>query len=215
MRKLTMLLIATMAILTTMPLSAAGGTTYEVTVTNLTPGQSFTPLLLATHMNRISLFQVGHEASEELELIAEGGDIGPLMMMLANRPKDVLDVQASAGLLGPGESVTVEIVGNHLFNRLSLVGMLIPTNDSIVAINATKLAPSKQLTVPAYDAGTEFNDELCENIPGPVCGGAGLSMEDGEGFIHISGGISGHGDLDPGAYDWRNPVAHVEIRRKR
>jgi hypothetical protein len=67
--------------------------------------------------------------------------------------------------------------------------------------------------VPAYDAGTELNDELCENIPGPLCGGGAVSAESGEGFVHIANGIHGIGDLAPELYDWRNPVAKVTIRR--
>ena len=34
-----------------------------------------------------------------------------------------------------------------------------------------------------------------------------------EGFVHISRGIQGHGDVDPVNYDWRSTVALVEIRR--
>jgi hypothetical protein len=31
--------------------------------------------------------------------------------------------------------------------------------------------------------------------------------------VHIHAGIHGIGELDPVAYDWRNPVALIEIRR--
>jgi hypothetical protein len=65
----------------------------------------------------------------------------------------------------------------------------------------------------AYDAGSEMNDELCSNIPGPQCGGAPFSMGLAEGYVHISRGISGEGDLAASAYDWRNPVARVSVSR--
>ena len=69
---------------------------------------------------------------------------------------------------------------------------------------------------PGYDAGSELNDELCLNIPGPVCGGAGGSPEaGGEGYVHISGGISGKADLAAATYDWRNPTAKIVIKRVR
>ena len=35
-----------------------------------------------------------------------------------------------------------------------------------------------------------------------------LPMLDG-----VHGGIHGIGDLDPATYEWRNPVAHVEVVR--
>ena len=67
--------------------------------------------------------------------------------------------------------------------------------------------------VPAYDAGTEINDESCDSIPGPVCGGEGMSGEDGEGFVSVHRGIHGVADLPAETYDWRNPVASISIRK--
>jgi hypothetical protein len=117
-------------------------------------------------------------------------------------------------LINPGESVTVTISGSRDYNRLSLAGMLLPTNDTFVAVNSMPLprryAGSMAL---AYDAGSEANDELCENIPGPTCGGIPFSEGLAEGFVHVSRGISGEGDLEASGYDWRNPVARVTVRR--
>jgi hypothetical protein len=72
---------------------------------------------------------------------------------------------------------------------------------------------------PAYDAGSERNDELCASIPGPdffECGGpgGGSQVEGGEeGFVHVHSGIHGVGDLVPAERDWRNPVARISITR--
>lgn len=213
MKKLTAFLAGALMAAGLLPATAMAGAIYEITITNLTKGQSFTPFVLATHRSRVDMFDVGRPASDELTAIAESGDIMPMMERLS-RSDHVLDIQATSGLLAPGESVSVDIEGDHIFNRLSIAGMLIPTNDSFIGVDSTKLSRWKLLEMPAYDAGTETNDEDCSRIPGPVCGGSGPSpADDGEGFIHTSVGISGHGDLDPGAYDWRNPAAHVEIRR--
>jgi len=119
-------------------------------------------------------------------------------------------------LLGPGESISFEIEGYGRFNRFSLAAMLIPTNDTFVAVDSVAL-PSRSRTVlaHAYDAGSEPNDESCANIPGPVCGGEGGSPgAGGEGYVHLSSGIHGIGDLGPETYDWRSAVAEVTIRRK-
>ncbi|MEE8338660.1 MAG: spondin domain-containing protein, partial [Xanthomonadales bacterium] len=124
-----------------------------------------------------------------------------------------LNTAIAGGLLLPGESVTVEIQGNGRFNRLSITSMLIPTNDTFVGLRSMKLpSRSSMAAVPAFDAGTETNDEDCTNIPGPDCGGEGYNVAGGEGFVYISNGISGIDDLAPSAFDWRNPVARVVVK---
>ena len=65
----------------------------------------------------------------------------------------------------------------------------------------------------ALDAGTEENDELCMNIPGPTCMGAPFSDGQAEGFVYVSSGIHGQGDLSASEYDWNNHVARVSITR--
>ena len=189
---------------------------YAVTVTNITSNQIFTPLLVATHKSSISLFRAGDPASTELAIMAESGDIAPLTALLNSLPDKVYATADSGGLLEAGQSVTIKISTTKKFSRVSVVGMLIPTNDTFVALNSARLPRySNSHSVPGYDAGSEYNDELCANIPGPppVCAGVGFSAEDGEGFVHISPGIHGIGDLEPSAYDWRNPGARISVKR--
>ena len=192
---------------------------YEVSVTNITPGQTFTPILAVTHKSSVSLFELGEAASPELAQLAESGNIMPLMNTLQGMPAKVFTTASSQGLLGPGESVTLKIKGTRRFNRLSLAAMLIPTNDTFVALDSILLPRyRKSRSVPAYDAGSEVDDELCVNIPGPFCMGdvnGGNAAEDGEGFVHIGNGIHAIGDLDAAVFDWRNPVAKVTVRRVR
>ena len=215
MRRLAAVLAALTFGLAVLPVQAQlASKNYEVSITNMTEAQAFTPFILATHMSSIRLFTPGEPATEELAELAEGGATGPLEALLSLYPGEVLDVVTSAGLLMPGETVRLEISGDILRRRLSFAAMLIPTNDSFVGLNAMILpATSNSALAPAYDAGSEENDELCANMPGPVCGGEGFSLDDGEGFVYISQGIQGVGDLDQATYDWRNPVAYVQIRR--
>lgn len=63
-----------------------GGREYAVTITNLTRGQSFTPILVFSHRPRVTLFEVGSPASSELATLAEDGDIGPLSTLLSEKP---------------------------------------------------------------------------------------------------------------------------------
>ncbi|MGH8704492.1 MAG: spondin domain-containing protein [Burkholderiales bacterium] len=198
------------------PAAADDAAFFEVTVTNATAAQSFTPILVATHASDSVLFRLGEPASAELAVLAEGGDTAPLAAALAQN-NQVLDVQSSSGLLAPGQSSTLRVATRGRFKRVSVAAMLIPTNDSFLALNGMRgPSGSDSITVfvPAYDAGSEPNDNRCVSIPGPVCGGEGTSPNaGGEGFVHISRGTHGNGDLDPAVYDWRNPVARITVRR--
>ena len=200
------------------------GRRYEVTITNITKGQTFTPLLVATHTNDVQLFQVGAAASPALETLAESGDTMPATDELLAAGRAVGTVETIPGLLGPGQSVSVVVQAPKRARRLSVAAMLIPTNDTFVALNSVPLPrKTRVFDAPAYDAGTEANDQNCTNIPGPRCQGAGSSAPaDGdEGFIHIGNGFhelgTGQGPdgevLGPFTYDWRNPVARVAVRR--
>ncbi len=196
--------------------------TYEVTVTNATRNQRFTPLLIATHGEAARFFQVGDPALPELATLAEEGNTAPFAALLDSLPA-VREVTSTSGLLDPGASVSVTIEGIP-GQLLSIAAMLIPTNDAFMAVNRLTLPRGREVvttTAVAYDAGSERNDEACASIPGPVfveCGGpggGGAPAGGEEGFVHVHAGIHGVGDLDPAERDWRNPVARVEVRRIR
>lgn len=203
--------------------SAVAQVDYEVTITNITPGQTFTPQLVVTHPGDAIIFRLGEPASPELEMLAESGATAPLTEALS---AVAMDITTIPGLLGPGEQASVVVSGNPGRGFISVAAMLIPTNDTFVAMNRMKLPRSGavQQMVPAYDAGTEYNDQNCANIPGPVCGGEGNSPgpnDTDEGFVHIGNGMHELGDedemgnpiIDPKTYDWRNSVARITVRR--
>lgn len=191
------------------------GRMFEVTITNITRGQTFTPILVATHSPKIAFFELGAPASDGLASLAESGDTTLLASELASTGQ-VLDAQTIPGLLAPGATATVRVRARGRFDQLSVAAMLIPTNDAFVALNSLSLPWSGgaiSRTLIAYDAGSEPNDELCANIPGPRCGGAGGSPGvGGEGYVHVSNGMHGIGDLSAAVYDWRNPVARITVR---
>ena len=95
---------------------------------------------------------------------------------------------------------------------------MIPTNDTFIALNGVNVPWGyRRITkyVTAYDAGSELNDELCASLPGPGCGGdPGPDSDNGEGYIYVSNGIRGVGDLDADLRDFNNPVARITIRRR-
>lgn len=194
---------------------------YEVTITNITKASQFTPILAATHRPSISYFELGQPASAGLAILAEDGNPGVLAGELEETGR-VIDTANSADVLGSppllfaGQSVTLKLTGKQRRTRLSLAAMILPTNDSFVALDSVRLPRFGQRVYYAigYDAGSEPNDEWCANIPGPLCGGEGASPNaGGEGHVHVANGIVGIGDVNAATYDWRNPVARVEIRR--
>jgi hypothetical protein len=195
---------------------ADGKATYDVTITNLTNSISFTPILVTSHRKPVSIFELGSPASDELRMLAEGGDVEPMTALL-NANSQVVDVQNSGGLLAPGASVSVRVSAKPGVKLISLASMMLPTNDGFIGLDSVQAPKSGSATYfsPGYDAGSEINDELCANIPGPPpCGGLG-SPGQGEGYVHIHRGIHGIGDLNASTYDWRNPVAKITVTRIR
>jgi Spondin_N len=200
---------------------AADGWTYEVSITNITYQQQFTPLLLVTHEPSVKLFELGKPASAGLVTLAEEGNGAPLRGTLDGLRQVNMTVLGS-GLTNGGSTVTFTIQGFPWRDRLSVASMLIPTNDAFMAINAVELpyTGATTYTARAYDSGSEVNDEKCSSIPGPnfrECGGpgGGAKVNGGEGFVHIHRGIQGVGDLNPAVRTWLNPVAEVTVRRMR
>lgn len=198
---------------------------YRVTITNLTKGQSFTPQLVVTHRGDVSMFRLGETASPGVGRMAEGGDTSVLLDELLAYPSAVGDyavAEGAAGLLAPGETTSVVVTAGRRHRYLSLAGMLLPTNDTFVALNRVRL-PRHGVTelALAYDAGTEPNDQSCAHIPGPQCGGEPFSAPSDmdEGFVHVSNGIhelprtGADSVIGPHEYDWRNPVARIVVRR--
>jgi len=205
----------------------------EVTVTNLTQGIYYTPFLISAHSAEMSLYTLGDAASPELQMMAEGGDISGLSMMLSNGNADVMENPA-AGLLAPGMTTMTMLDTAEGNDRLSLVAMLLPTNDGFVGLNSWQIpteAGTYTFTVNAYDAGTEANDEMITGggAPGvagiPVApggnggsGGTGVTLDEGNMTVHIHRGSLGDDDMAGGKSDlsntvhrWLNPVARITV----
>ena len=193
---------------------------FEVSITNLTKGIRLTPFIAATHGHGLSFFELGQPASDEIANIAEAGNTAPMQALL-DGSSAVLDTASTGGLLLPGQTVSFEISTPKWafwWSQLSLAAMLVPTNDTFVSLNGVSLPLRGSVTylADAYDAGSEPNDELCTNVPGPTCGGEGYSPTvDGEGFVYPSPGTHGEGDLSVATYGWSGPVAKVTITRMR
>jgi len=191
---------------------SAGEKMIEVKITNLSAKVVLTPPIVAASRGQITVFQLTEPASEALEMLAEEGLTDELAMMFQEHNASVAQ---AAGPILPGQTLTLYVSG-HRYARISLASMILPTNDGFVALNSKRIRPygTKTTFLSAYDAGTEFNDEDCANIPGPLpCGGGeGYNMDPGEGFVYPHPGTHGDGGFSAEDFSWADPVAMVTTR---
>jgi hypothetical protein len=208
-----------------------GAATYDVTITNLTTGQPFTPPILVSHRPAIGLFEVGEPASLGILEIAENGNLAPLLAALDDA-KHVADVVVAVGApippLLPGQSITAELATERGAKFFSFAAMLICTNDGFTGVNTLKLPERIGRSVVAYgagyDAGTEINTEdfadivpPCPPLTGVPSTDAGTGASDPalaeNGVIRHHPGIQGVADLLVDVHGWDDPVVRVEITR--
>ena len=117
---------------------------------------------------------------------------------------------------------------------LSVVAMLLPTNDAFAGLNSMAIPTvpgTFVFNLPAYDAGTEANDELITGggAPGVAgipadpggltgTGGTGAAGTDANTNVHIhrntlgdTNATGGASDLDSRVHRWLNPVVRVVV----
>ncbi|CBJ27048.1 conserved unknown protein [Ectocarpus siliculosus] len=196
--------------------------TYKVRVTNLTFKQDFSPPIIVAHEKGSPLFSKGRKARGAIKRMAEEG-VNRFIEIIATREDGFCGFAAAEGPLLPGKTWNGEITfdANKCKRPVySVVAKLTNTNDAFMGIDGSKFLdkrPSK-LFPPAFDAGTEKNNEKCTCIRGRACPASPKPRENlggrgSEGFIHVHRGINGVGDLSQADYDWKNPVAEVVVSK--
>ncbi len=194
-----------------------GARAWQVTVENLTPpgSQPLSPPLVVVHSHRADVWSVGTIANHGLAAIAEDANNAPLEEVLS-------DVRGVAGVftvpggpIPPGESRSFDVETRGRFDRLTLLTMLVNTNDAFTGLDSWRVrGRGGVVETMAYDAGSERNNELTGFIPGPCCNNPFVRDPEGA-LIRPHDGISGVGDLDPAVYDWPEPAARITITRAR
>ena len=197
--------------------------TYQVTFRNRTSGQYLTPPNFAAHSDDVRVFRRGKPASEGVKAVAENGGVPVLAAELTEKVDNANDGVSGVGgdgPIAPGEEVSFEFSTSQ--SRFSLVSMVICTNDGFGGVDSIRLprrdGQTRQRLVRAYDAGTEINTELRDDlVPAPFCGdGVGTDQSNPElaenSVIKRHRTLRGVGDL-PASFDWRGPVAELEITR--
>ncbi len=209
----------------------------DVKIVNLTKNISFTPLLVTAHSADAQLYAAGQPASASMQMMAEGGNIAGLVTDLTTAGANNVENPAG-GLLAPGASTTASLTTDDSNDRLSIVAMMLPTNDGFIGLNNYKIPTTPgvyKVELDAHDAGTEANDEIVNgggmpNTPGiPAHPGAEEGFATNatgiagvaEGYVHIHRGnigdfdkTGGMSDLDATTDRFINPVAAVIITVK-
>ncbi|CAM9591785.1 unnamed protein product [Ectocarpus sp. 8 AP-2014] len=194
----------------------------RVRVTNLTFKQDFSPPIIVAHeKGSRPLFSEGAKARPAIKRMAEEG-INRNVEGIATRERGFCGFAAAEGLLSPGKTWNGKITfdANKCKEPVySVVAKLTNTNDAFMGIDGSKFldnCPSKRFP-PAFDAGTEKNNEKCTCMPGRACPASPKTRENhgrgSEGFIHVHRGINGVGDLSKADYGWKNPVAEVVVSK--
>lgn len=193
---------------------------WRVTIENLTPpgpgapgSQPLSPPLVVVHSGKADVWSVGDIASHGLAAIAEDANNAVLESALDGFPgvKHVGTVPGGPIPSGASRSFEVETAGK--FDRLSLVTMLVNTNDAFTGLDSARpRGRGATYETAAYDAGSEKNNELAAFIPGPCCGNPFVRDPEGAVIRHHEG-IAGRGDLSPALYDWDDPAARITIER--
>jgi hypothetical protein len=206
----------------------------SITVTNLTQGLHFTPVITAAHASDNRIFMASEMASTELQSMAEGGDISGLVNMLTNADAN-LNENPAMGLLAPTMSASFSLTNDSANTHLSLAAMILPSNDGFVGLDSWEIpeeAGTYTVFINAYDAGTEANDEIRGSgapgeagmpVPPPLddsigMNGTGVTDMEGNTKVHIHRGSLGDDNMTAGKSDinnsvqrWLNPVAKLTI----
>lgn len=172
--------------------TASFAQTFQVTLTDLTTGQPFSPPVFATHDSSVSFWTPGGTASNGIQQIAEQGNRVPLVNaltpLIGSSVHDLVTPLSSPLL--PGSSVSVYILADAAHPFLSSAWMLGRTNDTFAGqrgINLLNIAGTQTFDVFALDAGTEVNSELAGDLI--AFGGNGRTSENG--VVHRSDGLRG------------------------
>lgn len=217
----------------TLLLSGCGGdddhstrtASYDIELVNLTANQPLSPMAVILHDGDYSAWQQGVASGSGLEQLAEGGSPA-ILLDEAKADPAVHSSLAGSGAIAPGASEIVTIGGPAKQSQLTVATMLVNTNDAFTGItgqnlSALKVGQSVSLVVPAYDAGSEANDESAATVPGPAAGGEGYNAaRNDRNFVTTHAGIVSADDGLPSSvldesHRFQNPVAAITITRTR
>lgn len=169
---------------------------FRVTTINLTNAQPMSPVAVVLHNGGFNNFIDGQTASVGVEMLAEGGSNTQVLSDAQAATQHI--ASGSAGGVPPrstGTPLTLDVPNAQLSNlRLSVMTMLIRTNDAFTGLNATDISDmavgsSRTFNAPTWDAGTELDDEVGTNIPGAGGEGFNATRNDRIDLVRFHNGV--------------------------
>lgn len=204
----------------------------EISVKNISGGNTFTPVLVAAHSSDTYLYKTGTMASDALAMMAEGGDLSGLADMVASSGAGV---SVKADGMTPAGMSNITSIDSMDYKYLSLTAMILPTNDGFVGLDSWMIPPvsgTYTIRVNSYDAGSELNDEIVNGggalgvsgIPGAPGGQGGINgmgipgvME--SNYVRPHPGVigdfeqdGGYSDVNAAVHKWEDPIALVTVK---
>jgi len=132
---------------------------WDISISNLTHGNLFTPLLVAGHNSTSHLFELGSTASTGIRAMAECGDLTALLVEAGNAGADTMsDLVGGGNVLMAGNTITTSLTTTG--TNLSVTAMILPSNDAFMGLDAMVIpaaAGTYTFYLNGYDAGTEAN----------------------------------------------------------
>ncbi len=156
---------------------------YRITILNISHNQPLSPPAIIMHDSGYRAWSIGNAASAGLERLAESGSPSAFIEEASG---EISASTASESPIPPGDSATVEISTDQNDElELTVVSMPVNTNDGFsgitgLIIGLLALGDTREMVLPIYDAGTEFNSETSDTIPGPASAPTG--GDPGEGY---------------------------------
>jgi hypothetical protein len=177
---------------------------FDVTIENTSgvvfPG-ALSRVLYAVHDDTVTLFEDGMPASPSLEELAEDADASALFGDVDGAP-GVSDAAISPSPLGPGDTYEFTVIADGTTPRLSLAAMVVPSNDTFVALGGAGIAlvddagdplSDEDLAIAvadalgAWESGTEANQAGAigrDQVPRQAADGDGVA--EGSGLVRFA-----------------------------
>jgi len=193
---------------------------YKVSLKNITSAQPFAPaaIIVENSSTDFNAYKIGQVSSLGLETLAESGN--PQVLLDEANTEEVLYTNSFDGLTTPGSTGEIVFTVDNENLKLSILSMLVKTNDAFVAANDIDLnfTGTKTFNLNVYDAGTEANDELATTVPGLTGEGFNAQRNDTNNFVTLHSGLVTVDDgLSSSALSfsdrWDNPAAVLTIER--
>lgn len=220
----------------------AADATYTVSVVNLTQSQPMSPPAIVMHQSGFNAFIDGEPASFGIEVMAEGGSPVDLLVEAQAAPEHIVSVPASDVALVPplaiSEDETLVVPSENVGDlRLTLLTMMIDTNDAFTGTNAVDISnmtvgEQRIFNQPTWDAGTEDNLETADTMPGPAAQQAGglaegfnPARDDIQPVVHFHQGVVTSANANDPSREglstsilteidrWDNPASRIVVTR--